>query len=204
MIPPDGGSARAADPRAETIRTLTIGYLQVGSIEHGICRYGRLVASEGRRRQDLVILERNARVTGGLQRGYILLPDAARAFRGADMVHIQVGIAGESTWGKNALSVRNLTLFRWHWRRPLAVTLRDVNASLECGTVRAVLRRAAGEVVHYVRRAIGLVFRRSRRGSATNVYELHLSQYRRLVEARPRGSAPPLTDLSALDGLTAA
>src|SRR4029450_6891632 len=53
-IPPDGGSARAADPRAETTRTLTIGYLQVGPIEHGICRYGRLVASEGRRRQGVV------------------------------------------------------------------------------------------------------------------------------------------------------
>ena len=166
-IPPDGGSARAADPRAETTRTLTIGYLQVGPIEHGICRYGRLVASEGRRRQDLVILEHNTRVTGGLRRDYILLRDAARAFRGADMVHIQVGIAGESTWGKNALSMRNLTLFRWHWRRPLVVTLHDVNASLECGTVRAVLRRAAGEVFHYVRRAIGLVLRPSRRGSAT-------------------------------------
>jgi hypothetical protein len=45
------------------------------------------------------------------------------------MVHIQVGIAGESTWGKNALSMRNLTLFRWHWRRPLVVTLHDVSAA---------------------------------------------------------------------------
>ena len=72
MIPPDGGPARAADPRAETTRTLTIGYLQVGPIEHGICRYGRLVASEGRQRQDLVILEHNTRLTGGLRRDYFL------------------------------------------------------------------------------------------------------------------------------------
>ena len=83
------------------------------------------------------------------------------------MVHIQVSAFGESTWGKNALSLRNLTLFRWHWRRPLVVTFHDVNLCRGCGTLRAVLRRAAGDVFHGVRRSIGLVFRPSQRDSAT-------------------------------------
>ncbi len=46
---------------------IQLAYLQVGAPRHGICRYGRSLDAEGRRRSDLVVLEENIRLEGNFQ-----------------------------------------------------------------------------------------------------------------------------------------
>jgi glycosyltransferase involved in cell wall biosynthesis len=129
-------------------KRLTLGYLQVGPSQHGICRYGRLLAAEGRRRQDLVILEQNIVLTGKHRKDRRLLRAAARELSRADLVHIQVSVSGDGSWGQKWRALSNLRTFRRHCRAPLILTLHDVNslAALRCGPLLC-LRRAGYEII---------------------------------------------------------
>jgi hypothetical protein len=114
-------------PGSDLKRKLILGYLQVGAVANGICRYGRMLAAEARRRSDIEVLEENIVLSGCLQADYARLRRAALPFSSTDLVHIQVAISGDTTWGKNARALWTLAVFRLHCRTPLAITLHDVN-----------------------------------------------------------------------------
>jgi len=130
-------------------RPLTIGNLQVGPPEHGICRHGRLLAAEARRRPDLLVMERSIRLTGEPGSDRAQVRATARELSAADVVHLQVSVSGDATWGRNRRSLVNLETFRRHCRAPLIVTLHDVNnlRSLNCTSGFGWLCRAAIEVL---------------------------------------------------------
>jgi glycosyltransferase involved in cell wall biosynthesis len=106
---------------------LTVGYLLVGPPEHGICRYGRLLAAEGRRRADVNVLEHHVILTGNSFHDWRLLRGAARKLAQSSLVHLQVSVWGEGTWGGKWHAVLNLYTFRRHCRVPVIVTLHDLN-----------------------------------------------------------------------------
>ena len=128
---------------------LTLAYLQVGPPEHGICRYGRFLAAEGRTRPDLAILEQSIVLSGAGSRDRRYLRTVARELSEADLVHLQVSMWPDDTWGKGWQSLLNLREFRRHCRAPLAFTLHDANrlASLNCGRAGSCLARIALEIV---------------------------------------------------------
>jgi glycosyltransferase involved in cell wall biosynthesis len=129
---------------------LTIGYLHVGPSEHGVCRYGRLLASEAKKREDASILEYHVTLGGEARRDRRLLAEAARAFSAAQVVHVQVSVWGEGTWGRGWAGVRRLQLFRRLCGRPLVVTLHDANvfAALGIKRVSRCLARYVVERLH--------------------------------------------------------
>ena len=131
-------------------RTLTVAYVQAGPPEHGICRYGRLLASEGRLRPDLVVVEKNLVRTD---------PDSVRAaameVSAADIVHVQVSVLSDGTWGRHHQAVSTLRLFRRHCRAPLVFTLHDATAlsAVRCGGwLTTVLKIPARPPVRMVKR----------------------------------------------------
>jgi glycosyltransferase involved in cell wall biosynthesis len=129
-------------------RELTIGYLQVGPPEHGICRHGRLLASEARRRSNLVVLERSLCLESRPGSDRTRLKAAANELSAADVVHLQVSVSGDGTWGRNRRSLTNLEIFKRQCRVPVVATLHDLNnlLMLRCTSSFDWLRRAAIEV----------------------------------------------------------
>ncbi len=141
------GSRRMSDP-------LTIGYLQVGRPEHGICRYGRLLAAEGRRRPELQVREENIVLTGDSRGDRHALRVAARELSSVDLVHLQVSIWTDGSWGPREKALRNLGIIRRHCRAPLVATLHDVNGLriVGCSTRVERLLRISYELGKFVLR----------------------------------------------------
>src|SRR5262249_21927659 len=107
--------------------SMKIAYVQVGAPEHGICRYGRTLAAEARRRPELEVREENVVLSGvaAADRGRLEL--LGESLAGMDLVHLQVSPWGDGSWGNGWRALANLRAFRSRCRAPLAVTLHDVN-----------------------------------------------------------------------------
>src|SRR5690242_19157607 len=127
---------------------LAIGYLQVGRPELGICSYGRRLAAEGRRRPDVTVIEQNVVLTGDPATDGGHLRRAAAELENVDLVHLQVSVWGEHTWGAHPLALRNLRAFHEHCQVPFVVTLHDLVAlkALGCDTLPGALARVASDV----------------------------------------------------------
>jgi len=101
---------------------LTLAYLQVGPDTHGICRYGRYLAAEGRTRPELAILERSVSLRGPGFDDRRRLREMARELSRADLVHAQVSVWGDGSWGPGWRAPANLRTFRRHcsahWSSP--------------------------------------------------------------------------------------
>ena len=120
---------------------MKISYLQVGPPEHGICRYGRALAAEGRRRADLLIIDENITLEDKIWTDRRRLRELGRKLSESDIVHIQVSPWSDGSWGRGWHALANLWTFRRHCRAPLVVTLHGVTA-LEVGrTVQTSLVR---------------------------------------------------------------
>ena len=147
---------------AASAGALTIGYVQVGSPAHGICRYGRLLVDEGRHRPPLNILEENIELDGDEARDCQRLEAAASRLSAADVVHAQVSLWGAGSWGAGSRARRNLQTFRRACRAPIVFTLHDVTAlipfekQMPVGVLRTVLVEMAKgllrPLVHRLRR----------------------------------------------------
>jgi glycosyltransferase involved in cell wall biosynthesis len=148
-------------------RALTIGYLQVGFAEHGICRYGRLLAAEGRKRANVTVLERNIGLSGERLADRLRLEEIGTELSQADVVHLQVSVSGDGSWGPNGRALENLGTFRGHCRAPIVVTLHDVNnlRALGCATPLRWLSRVGMELVKVPLRPAVRLARQLRRGS---------------------------------------
>jgi glycosyltransferase involved in cell wall biosynthesis len=118
-----------------------IGYLQLGPPEHGICRYGKLLAAEGRKRPNFTITEVNINLTKDRKHNQEMLISAARQLSEAEIIHIQYsGKNNQPLWGNSWEQLYYFWLFKYHCSRPIVVTLHDVyNPPLN---IKTVLKRA--------------------------------------------------------------
>jgi glycosyltransferase involved in cell wall biosynthesis len=118
---------------------MRIGYLHIGPPEHGVCRYGRLLATEARRRSQLDVIEADVVLTGRGDVDRESLIQAARKLSAADAVHFQFTKFNHALWGERWTQVRHLGTFMRNCSRPLVVTLHDV--FYPPYTLKEVLRR---------------------------------------------------------------
>lgn len=102
---------------------MRIGYLHLGSPEHGITRYGRMLAAEAKNHSDLTVVEAEVVLTGDIQRDRAAIVEAAQQLSHLDVVHFQYN---RSIWGENWYQLRTLNLFLRHCLSPLVVTLHDI------------------------------------------------------------------------------
>jgi glycosyltransferase involved in cell wall biosynthesis len=97
-----------------------IGFLHLGEPEHGVSRYGRVLAAEARARTGLQVVEVQCSIA---RDGEASLMAAARGLSNCDVVHIQ---HSPGVWGGGWTQVRNLRSFVRTCRAPLVATLHDV------------------------------------------------------------------------------
>lgn len=109
---------------------MQIGYLHIGSAEHGIARYGRLLATEARQRSSLsvieaevVLTERRGNSSELRKANHASLVRAAQTLRPAEIVHLQYN---RLIWGGGWSQLGYLDTFMRHCACPLVVTLHDI------------------------------------------------------------------------------
>lgn len=129
---------------------MRIGYLQLGPREHGIRRYGKLLAAEGRRRLDITITEASVNLTNNRKTNREMLIVAARQLSATDVIHIQYsGKNNQSLWGNRWEQLYHLWIFKYHCSRPIVVTLHDIyepTLTIKTGlqTIYKHLKKSAG------------------------------------------------------------
>ena len=101
---------------------MNICYLHVGPPEHGLNRYGRLLAEEAKTKSNCSVLEVNAVLGKSWWQNWITLHQAAKQFSYVDIVHFQYN---KAIWGQ-AISILNLLIFAWSGQAQLLGTLHDV------------------------------------------------------------------------------
>lgn len=108
---------------------MTIGYVHVGAPEHGVSRYGRLLAAEARKRRDLQVIECEVLLTGEPRADRQRAADAGRQLSRADVIHLQYNnqLTG-SVWGSRWRQLIHLRAFAHAARVPIVATLHDVYA----------------------------------------------------------------------------
>jgi glycosyltransferase involved in cell wall biosynthesis len=99
-----------------------IGYLHLGEPEHGLNRYGRLLAAEAKVRNNLSVFEINTQLGKNWLLNLQILRSAARELSKADIIHIQYN---KSIWG-GALCILNLAWFLGICQAPVVATMHDV------------------------------------------------------------------------------
>ncbi len=105
---------------------MKIGYLHIGPPEHGVCRYGRLLAAEARRRPELEVIEADVLLTNDRQYNQQILVQAAEQLRAADIIHFQFNKYNKVLWGGGSSQLDHLRFFMNSCSSPLVVTLHDV------------------------------------------------------------------------------
>lgn len=105
---------------------MKIGYLHIGSPEHGVYRYGYLLAAEARRRQQLTVIEANVTLTEDKQKNRKMLIEAAQQLSEADIIHFQFNKFNRLLWGGGWAQLDYLRIFLDRCSSPLVVTLHDV------------------------------------------------------------------------------
>jgi glycosyltransferase involved in cell wall biosynthesis len=105
---------------------MKIGYLHIGPPEHGVCRYGRLLAAEARRRPNLTVIEADVILTEDRKHNREMLVKAAQRLSEAEVIHFQSSSFNTLLWGGGWPQLYYLQVFMRHCSCPLVVTLHDV------------------------------------------------------------------------------
>lgn len=132
---------------------MKLGYLHIGSPEHGVCRYGRLLAAEARRWPTLSVIEAEIELTLDPQQNRAAIIKAASRLLSVDIVHLQYSIKNnKGLWGRGWSQLTHLRLFRQYCTQPLVVTLHDVydippSPSKMLAYVSRVLRRCSPKLM---------------------------------------------------------
>ncbi|MBD2594942.1 glycosyltransferase family 4 protein [Nostoc spongiaeforme FACHB-130] len=100
---------------------MKIGYLHIGSEQHGIHRYSKFIASEARQR-GFTVIEANVVLTESLHHNREILVEAANKLSSADIVHVQ---HNTFLWGERS-QLKNFRVFVQNCSSPLVVTLHDI------------------------------------------------------------------------------
>jgi glycosyltransferase involved in cell wall biosynthesis len=105
---------------------MKIGYLHLGEREHGVCRYGRILAAEAARRQrqgQLEVVETEQLLSGERSGDAKQLAEAASSLGSVDLIHLQ---HSPGLWGAGWAQLANLRSFLAGCRAPVVATLHDV------------------------------------------------------------------------------
>ena len=159
---------------------MQIGYLHLGADEHGVTRYGALLAAAARTAGELTVRECQVKLTGDGARDRRHLADAARELSAADLVHVQYNnqLAG-SVWGPGWKQVSNLWEFTRALRRPFVATLHDIYGARRRGrSVKGILGRVQHAIAPH-----SIALRQLQRRAAA-VFVCSIEERRRLHSAR--------------------
>ncbi|MEE3716395.1 glycosyltransferase family 4 protein [Tumidithrix elongata RA019] len=105
---------------------MKIGYLHLGPFEHGINRYGRLLAAESQQRSSLDVLEAEIVLTDNPIYNQEVLIKAAQRLSDSDLVHIQFSYFNDRLWGSGWDQLVHLRVFLNACPCPIVATLHDV------------------------------------------------------------------------------
>jgi glycosyltransferase involved in cell wall biosynthesis len=104
-----------------------VGYLHVGHRQHGVTRYGRLLAAAARACPELVVVESEVELAGDRRRSWLGLWRAAESLADADVIHLQYNNQlVKSVWGKSWAQAANLAVLAALVRAPIVATVHDV------------------------------------------------------------------------------
>lgn len=102
---------------------LTVGFLHVGDPEHGVTRYGRVLAEAAREHLDVHVRETAVEWATDPARHSHQVREAARALSAADVVHVQYN---ERVWGGAFRALVNVHRFTSACEAELVATIHDV------------------------------------------------------------------------------
>lgn len=105
---------------------MKIGYLHMGPPQHGVCRYGHLLAQAASQRPGLTVIEASVNFTADKEKNRELLIEAAQKLSEADVVHFQFSKFGQQLWGDGWAKLHYLRTFFRHCSSSVTVTLHDV------------------------------------------------------------------------------
>lgn len=107
-------------------RPLAVGYLHLGANNHGVRRFGEHLARAAAEHPMLRVSEASISWGQSERRNTRLLLDAARTFRGADLVHVQYnGQRDKSIWGRGLRQLYHLAIFIYACGKPIVVSVHD-------------------------------------------------------------------------------
>lgn len=130
-----------------------IGFFHLGQPEHGVCRYGRLLAHEAKKRPDIKVIEHELVLDGDPQRDRLSLIKAAHILSPAHIIHFQFT---EEIWGDDRQRFHNLWHFLKYCRCPVIATFHDTEPSSNFA-IQGPLH--SGHILHWLYQ-YGLFFRR--------------------------------------------
>jgi glycosyltransferase involved in cell wall biosynthesis len=102
---------------------LHVGFLHVGNPEHGVTRYGRVLAEAAREHSDMLVREAAIEWKDNPASDAQQLREAIRTLGSADVVHVQYN---ERVWGEGIRTLINVFRFATVWNQAMAVTVHDV------------------------------------------------------------------------------
>ncbi len=106
---------------------MKIGYLHIGPHQHGVCRYGRILAAEARRRPELTVIEADVTLTENRKHNREMLVKAAEHLSEAEVIHLQSSSVNTLLWGGGWSQLYYLDVFMRHCSCPIIFTLHDVD-----------------------------------------------------------------------------
>jgi glycosyltransferase involved in cell wall biosynthesis len=163
-----------------------VGYVHAGPLEHGVSRYGRLLASEAGRRPDLRVLEGEILLTGRPSEDSRRVAEAACRLAGADVIHLQYNNQPSgSVWGPGWRQFVHLRVFARSTRAPLVATLHDVYPSAWPGW-RSSVRHPVREIQREWRDSPPALTLRWLRGRTAGLFVCTHEERSRLVHAETR------------------
>lgn len=122
--------------------SVTIGFLHVGAPEHGVTRYGRILATAARAHLDDRVVEASVELVGPPVQHRGALVEASTVLSGADAVHLQYNAR---IWGEPERALENLQTFAEACPAPLVVTMHDLRDGYGWGGIarRLWMQRSA-------------------------------------------------------------
>jgi glycosyltransferase involved in cell wall biosynthesis len=108
---------------------MKIGYLHLGPSEHGVCRYGKLLAQQAKKQGEIEVIEYDLQITNNAEENSNLFEVAANYFimSKVNVIHFQFSCFSNATlWGKEEKEYNNLKTFFDRCSIPLVVTIHDL------------------------------------------------------------------------------
>lgn len=102
---------------------MRIGYLHIGEPQHGIVRYGRLLAAEAKKRSELTVIETELALTDDRQHNLAQLTEAGHKLATTDVVHFQYNA---HIWGGRDRQLSHLQRFLQACTTRRIATLHDI------------------------------------------------------------------------------
>jgi len=119
-----GSDEESEPPSSERGSVFTVGFLHVGHSQHGVRRYGRVLADGARAHLDnLRVHEASIEWEASPKRDTEQLREAVRTLGGADVVHVQYEVR---SWGESVRALVNVFRFVALCDAEVAVTVHDV------------------------------------------------------------------------------